>query len=184
MIELLPLRQEHLELIEPDPFFADVKSGMKLAPLLSLGNGVSLVDMDKAEILACYGYVWKRANVYWMWILPSARGSRNLIRLMRHFERWVTTLPARTRIECSVMADFTAGIRFVKALKFEQETPEDEPARFYDGKRDHHLFARAIAPEASTDHSRELLQDFVLLSGGRGIHDFQLRGGHGRISPL
>jgi hypothetical protein len=184
MIELLPLRQEHLELIEPDPFFADVKTGMKLAPLLTMGNGVSLIDMDRAEILACYGYVWKRANVYWMWILPSARGSRNLIRLMRHFERWVTTLPARTRIECTVKADFEAGIRFVKALKFEQETPEDEPARKYDGRNDHHLFARCVGAEAIRNHSRELLQDFVLLSAGRGVHDLQLRGGNGRICPL
>lgn len=184
MIDILPLRQEHLELIEPDPFFADVKDTMRFRPLLELGNGVALIDLDKAEILACYGYVWKRHNVYWMWILPSARGSKNLIRLMRHFERWVQTLPAGTRIECSVMAEFSAGLRFVKALHFDQETPENEPARKYDGRNDHHLFSRTIDLDASRNHSRELLQDFVLLGAGRSVHDFQLRGGHGRICPL
>ena len=167
MIEILPLRLEHLELLEPDPVFADVMDGLKIAPLLTMGNGVSLIDMVKGEVLACYGYVLRRPSVYWMWVLPSRRGSRNLIRMVRHFERWFATLPGGTRVECSVHAQFLAGIRFVKAVGFQQETPDDQPAKLFDGRNDCHLFSRCTEPVSQG--LRGFLKDLSLLTG-RG-HD-------------
>lgn len=179
MIELVPFRREHFELIQPDPFFADIKDAMQLAPLIRRGNAVTMLDTAKGEVLACWGYVWRRSNVYWLWSLPSARGSRNIIRIVRHARAWIATLPAGTRVEASVKAGFVQGVKFVKAIGFVQETPEDAPARLYDGKNDHHLFGLCIEPDIQGINDRGLLEDFGFLAGTH-----QLRQGHGRICPL
>lgn len=185
-IKVAAFRLEHYELMQPDPMFTDGKDGINIKPLIRHGDGSTFFNADTGEVLACVGYVRKpgKPNVYWVWMIPAIGARRYMLRIARFIDKWTLTLCPGSRVECSVVAGFGPGLRLMRAIGFEQETPEHEPARLYDGERDHHLFARVLPADARGRNCHELLKDFAVLGAGRSVHDLQLRGGHGRICPL
>lgn len=140
MIARFPMTAEHFDLIEPDPAFAGMKAMMRRDVLLRAGKAVAWVDTRAADVVALAGYVIRCPGVAWMWFLPSARGSRMLVRVTRFFGRWVATLDAGIRVEACVLADFPEGNRWAAMLGMERET--GEPMRLWDGRHDYHLWSR------------------------------------------
>jgi hypothetical protein len=149
MITRLPMTAEHFDLIEPDPMFRDVKRRMNRDAIIKMGKAAAWVDTTSIEVLALAGFVIRCPGVAWMWFLPSARGSRMLVRVTRFFGRWVASLDAGIRVEAHVLADFEAGNRWAEMLGMERET--GEPMRLWDGQHDYHLYARVTGENHDTD---------------------------------
>lgn len=136
---------EHFDLIEPDPAFEGFKACMDVDNLMDGGKALAWVERDQGTVLAVGGYIERLPGVLWIWFLPSAAGSRMLLRISRHFERWIATLKVGTRVEATIKAEFEAGNRWAAMLGLEQET--GEPMRLWDGRSDYHLYARVTGAE-------------------------------------
>lgn len=151
MIARFPMTAEHFDLIEPDPVFRGIKARMNRDAILRAGKAMAWVDLGAAEVLAVGGYIIRCPGVAWMWFLPSARGSRMLVRMTRFFGRWVASLDAGIRVEAHVLADFQEGNRWARMLGMERET--GEPMRLWDGQHDYHLYARVTGEHDNNDNS-------------------------------
>lgn len=138
MIKCVPMQLEHFECIVPDPVFTGIKACMDPSRILEHGKAMAWIRGH--EVLAVGGYVQRREGVAWLWFLPAEAGARILLRVARHFKRWIATLDDGIRLEAAVLADFEAGLRWAEFVGLTRET--GEPMRKWNGVNDFHLYAR------------------------------------------
>lgn len=144
----VPFEAHHWDFIEPDPRVAGLKASMNLQAVLDWGRGVSWIDRTSGEVLAMGGYILRREGVAWLWFLPSARGSRMLLRFLRVWRQWEATLDAGVRLEAHVLASFNEGCRWAEMVGLKRENAV--PIECWDGTNDYHLYARVIGDDDET----------------------------------
>ncbi len=161
MIENIPLEPLHLELLQPDTAFQEAVEIHSIPSICAKSRGSSLVDMESGEVVACYGYIEPMPGVYWVWMVPSLRARRNLIRIIRHFRRWFESLKPGTRIECHVLKGFEKGERFATAIGLAQEIGVVEAIN----GRPHSVFSMTKPGEFVSFAKSEFLYDAAFVGG-------------------
>ncbi len=154
-MRITPFEPEHATLLELRPSDARTVSGLGLGhcpeDLLELGRSLAArgpaftawIDTEvAARPLACAGLALLWPGTAEAWALTSSLVERHPLPFHRTVRRMLPAMAGQlglTRIQASVLADNTPGLRWLERLGFSRETLA--PMRRYVGGDDYHLFA-------------------------------------------
>ena len=97
------------------PYIAAEQCALSVQAFTIEHDGVPVVSFGAFEDLM-------RQGVYMVWMITGEKSGPAMLRLTRFALKWLKSLNAR-RLECYVMADFKAAVRWMKMLGFTNETP-------------------------------------------------------------
>ena len=130
-----PADLQHLMLQKSQEHFAPLLSDTEYGETLCAA-GPAITVVDDGEVLACGGLVhlWEgRAQV---WSLISRNAGRRFVRIFRIMQDFLAEHPV-TRVEATVDAGFTQGLRMIEMLGFSHEGL----MKSYQNGKDAHLYA-------------------------------------------
>lgn len=130
----------HLAQIELQPAQGHL-SGEVARTADMLSHGQSFVGVVDGRVIAAAGVleVWEGRGI--AWALLSRHAGAHMVAIHRAVAGFLAQCPL-PRVEAFVDADFAAGMRWMRALGFENETPTGPMRKYTPGGRDCYLFAR------------------------------------------
>lgn len=134
MIDIMPFRFEHVDLIkgQPDQIF------MRPSDLVHLEGNNAFSGFVEGECIGCMGVVKIWPKRYHAWAYLSSSTGPYMLEIMRRTRGFLHSL-GDCRVEASVLADFEKGQRFARMVGLTLETPE--PMRKYLNGKDAYLYA-------------------------------------------
>ena len=134
---------EHLDLIDLQDaqghMSAEIAQPGRAARLAQ--GGQAFTGIDGGEVVVIGGVLEQGRGRGVAWALLSRQAGRHMVAIHRAVRGYMLQSPL-PRIEAFVDADFAAGVRWMTALGFVNETPTGPMRKYTPDGRDCYLFAR------------------------------------------